>query len=60
MYWEKSFIPKPNWQVGNIAGNVIGGVHADAHREGISCTLVGGVKKGLHSDSLEMKTLGGG
>jgi hypothetical protein len=44
MYWEKSFIPKPNWQVGDTAGNVIGGVHADAHHEGISCTLVGGAK----------------
>lgn len=57
MCWEKSFIPKPIWQVGDNTSNIIEGIHADANLEGISCTLVGGVKKGLHLDSLKMKTL---
>jgi hypothetical protein len=58
MCWEKSFIQKSIWQVGDNTSNIIESVHADANREGISCTLVGGVKKGLHLDSLKMKTLG--
>ncbi|KAJ6453265.1 hypothetical protein DFH09DRAFT_964017 [Mycena vulgaris] len=58
MCWEKSFIPKSIWQVGDNTSNIIESVHADADREGVSCTLVGGVKKGLHLDSLKMKTLG--
>ncbi|KAJ7795566.1 hypothetical protein B0H14DRAFT_2620857 [Mycena olivaceomarginata] len=58
MCWEKSFIPKSIWQVGDNTSNILESVHADANREGISCTLVGGVKKGLHLDSLKMKTLG--
>ncbi|KAJ7676899.1 hypothetical protein DFH06DRAFT_976937 [Mycena polygramma] len=57
MCWEKSFIPKSIWQVGDNTSNIIESVHADANREGISCTLVGGVKKGQHLDSLKMKTL---
>ncbi|KAJ7122723.1 hypothetical protein C8R46DRAFT_1238174 [Mycena filopes] len=55
--WEKSFIPRTIWQVGDNTSNIIESVHADANREGISCTLLGGVKKGLHLDSLKMKTL---
>ncbi|KAJ7192674.1 hypothetical protein GGX14DRAFT_546454 [Mycena pura] len=57
MCWEKSHIPKSIWQVGDSTSNIIESSHADANREGISCTLVGGVKKGLHLDSLKMKTL---
>ncbi|KAJ7437910.1 hypothetical protein B0H11DRAFT_1884881 [Mycena galericulata] len=57
MCWEKSFIPKSVWQVGDNTSNIIESVHADANREGISCTLVGGVKKGFHLDNLKIKTL---
>lgn len=57
MCWEKSHIPKSIWQVGDNTSNIIESLHADANREGISCTLLGGVKKGLHLDSLKMKTL---
>lgn len=58
MCWEKSFIPKSIWQVGDNTSNIIESLHADANREGVSCTLVGGVKKGLQFDSLKFKTLG--
>ncbi|KAJ7194417.1 hypothetical protein GGX14DRAFT_576364 [Mycena pura] len=58
MCWEKSFIPKSIWQVGDNTSNIIESLHADANREGVSCTLVGGVKKGLNFDSLKLKTLG--
>ncbi|KAK6969673.1 hypothetical protein R3P38DRAFT_3413297 [Favolaschia claudopus] len=56
MCWAKSFIPKTIWQVGDNTSNLFESVHADANREGVSCTLVGGVKKG-HLDTLRMKSL---
>ncbi|KAF7294020.1 hypothetical protein MKEN_01448100 [Mycena kentingensis (nom. inval.)] len=55
--WEKSFIPETIWQVGDTTSNIIEALHADANREGVSCTLVGGVKKGEHLDNLKLKTL---
>ncbi|KAF7303457.1 hypothetical protein MIND_00574500 [Mycena indigotica] len=56
--WERSFILRSIWQVGDHTSNIIESLHADANREGVACTLVGGVKKGLHFDSLKLKTLG--
>jgi hypothetical protein len=55
--WEKSFIPKLVWQVGNSTSNVIESLHADANSEGTSCTLVGGVKKGQHFDKMKLQSL---
>ncbi|KAJ7261654.1 hypothetical protein C8J57DRAFT_1514171 [Mycena rebaudengoi] len=43
--------------LGDSTSNIIEGVHADANLEGVSCTVVGGAKKGPHLDSLKMKTL---
>ncbi|KAJ7210349.1 hypothetical protein GGX14DRAFT_363314, partial [Mycena pura] len=57
MCWEKSFIPRAIWQVGDNTSNIIESLHADANREGVSCSLVGGVKKGRHFDTLKIKTL---
>lgn len=55
--WEKSHIPLVIWKAGEANSNLIESVHADVNREGVSCTLVGGVKKGRVFDSTKMKTL---
>lgn len=57
MCWEKSFIPKLVWQAGEQTSNLIESVHADVNREGVHCTLLGGVLKGEFYDALQMKTL---
>ena len=57
MCWAKSFIPKLVWQAGERTSNLIESVHADVNREGVHCTLLGGVLKGEFYDALQMKTL---
>ncbi|KAJ6477108.1 hypothetical protein C8R47DRAFT_393343 [Mycena vitilis] len=57
MCWAKSFIPKLVWQAGERTSNLIESVHADINREGVHCTLLGGVLKGEFYDTLQMKTL---
>ena len=57
MCWAKSHIPKIIWQAGNSNSNLVESVHADVNREGIACTLVGGLKKGYAFDTLKMQTL---
>ena len=46
MCWEKSYIPLAIWKAGDSTSNLIESVHADVNREGVRCTLVGGIKKG--------------
>ncbi|KAF8176638.1 hypothetical protein K438DRAFT_71132 [Mycena galopus ATCC 62051] len=55
--WEKSLIPLPIWQAGERHSNLIETVHRDVNREGVHCTLLGGVIKGQRFDALKMKTL---
>ncbi|KAL0955283.1 hypothetical protein HGRIS_004173 [Hohenbuehelia grisea] len=55
--WAQSLIPLQVWRVGHSNSNLIKGLHADVNREGISCTLLGGMKKGMHFDTMKMKTL---
>ncbi|KAF8152705.1 hypothetical protein K438DRAFT_2079307 [Mycena galopus ATCC 62051] len=55
--WEKSFIPRTIWEAGDSNSNLIETVHRDANREGVHCTLVGGLKKGQQFDNMKMKTL---
>lgn len=55
--WEKSFIPREVWQVGDRTTNIIESVHYDVNQEGISCTLVGGLKKGEDFDRFKLTTL---
>lgn len=57
MCWEKSFIPCTIWMAGDANSNLIESVHADVNREGISCTLVGGLEKGYSFDKNKMNTL---
>ncbi|KAG6818704.1 hypothetical protein H0H93_002634 [Arthromyces matolae] len=55
--WEKSYIPREIWQIGDSNSNIIEGLHADVNREGISCSLLGGVCKGRRYDLFKLKTL---
>lgn len=55
--WEKSHIPEDVWRAGASNSNLIESVHADVNREGVRCTLLGGVKKGQAFDAMKMKTL---
>ncbi|KAJ7822391.1 hypothetical protein B0H14DRAFT_3470795 [Mycena olivaceomarginata] len=55
--WERSFIPEDVWKAGEAHSNLIESVHTDVNREGIRCTLVGGLKKGQAFDKMKMKTL---
>ena len=57
MCWEKSFIPLIIWRSGDANSNLIESVHADVNREGISCTLVGGIIKGKAFDLMKLRTL---
>ncbi|KAJ7481504.1 hypothetical protein FB451DRAFT_1170708 [Mycena latifolia] len=55
--WEKSFIPLAIWQAGEAHSNLIESVHCDVNREGIHCTLLGGLLKGQQFDVLKAQTL---
>jgi hypothetical protein len=57
MCWAKSFIPKLVWQAGDSNSNLVESTHADVNREGVACTLVGGLEKGHAFDTLKMKTI---
>ncbi|KAG6819294.1 hypothetical protein H0H93_013296 [Arthromyces matolae] len=57
MCWEKSHIPIEIWRAGDATSNVVESVHSDVNREGIQCTLVGGVQKGRHFDRVKLSTL---
>ena len=55
--WEKSHIPLAIWKAGDSTSNLIESVHADVNREGVKCTLVGGIKKGEAFDTMKMRSL---
>jgi hypothetical protein len=55
--WEKSHIPELVWRAGDTTSNLIESAHADVYREGIHCTLLGGIAKGQAFDTLKMRTL---
>ncbi|KAG6818895.1 hypothetical protein H0H93_000513 [Arthromyces matolae] len=57
MCWEKSLIPLQIWQTGDSNSNIIEGLHADVNREGTACTLVGGLMKGNHYDTMKLMGL---
>ncbi|KAJ7660838.1 hypothetical protein DFH06DRAFT_1400218 [Mycena polygramma] len=55
--WERSHIPLDVWNAGDSNSNLIESVHADVNRDGVHCTLLGGLQKGQRFDALRMKTL---
>jgi hypothetical protein len=50
-------MPRIIWEAGDSNSNLIETVHRDANREGVHCTLLGGLKKGQQFDAMKMKTL---
>ncbi|KAJ7638020.1 hypothetical protein DFH06DRAFT_1002115 [Mycena polygramma] len=55
--WERSFIPLPVWEAGDPHTNLIETVHRDVNREGVHCTLVGGLQRGQDYDDMQRATL---
>ncbi|GBE78483.1 hypothetical protein SCP_0113720 [Sparassis crispa] len=55
--WSKSMIPLEIWQAGERNSNLIESQHADVNREGVACSLVGGIVRGHHLDMLKLRTL---
>ncbi|KAJ7830070.1 hypothetical protein B0H14DRAFT_3715963 [Mycena olivaceomarginata] len=55
--WERSLIPRSVWMAGDSHTNLVETVHRDANREGVQCTLLGGLQKGQAFDSMKMRTL---
>ncbi|KAJ7467757.1 hypothetical protein B0H11DRAFT_1732694 [Mycena galericulata] len=55
--WQKSYMPRNIWEAGDSNSNLIESVHRDANREGVHCTLLGGLTKGQSFDAMKMKTL---
>lgn len=54
---EKSFIPLAVWKAGEAHSNLIETVHRDVNREGVHCTIVGGLLRGQAFDVLKAQTL---
>ncbi|KAF9561878.1 hypothetical protein CPC08DRAFT_634812 [Agrocybe pediades] len=54
---ELSLIPEHIWRAADNSTNIIEELHQDVNREGLHCTLVGGMQKGKHFDMLKLKTL---
>ena len=57
MCWERSKIPKVIWQAGDSSSNIVESVHANVNADGVSCTLVGGLRKGQYFDAVRMEAL---
>ncbi|KAJ7757604.1 hypothetical protein B0H16DRAFT_1457764 [Mycena metata] len=55
--WERSFIPEAIWRAGDSTTNFVESTHRDANREGVHCTLLGGLQKGQAFDALKLRTL---
>jgi hypothetical protein len=55
--WQKSFIPHAILEAGDNNSNLIETVHSDVNREGVHCTLIGGIKRAQLFDSMKMKAL---
>ncbi|KAJ3925577.1 MAG: hypothetical protein NXY57DRAFT_967582 [Lentinula lateritia] len=55
--WEKSYIPLDIWNARRRDSNITEILHADVNREGIHCSLVGGVKKSMHYDRMKLHAL---
>jgi hypothetical protein len=57
MCWEKSFIPLDIWKAGDANTNIVESVHSDINREGVRCTLLGGIMKAEIYDWNKMEAL---
>ena len=57
MCWEESFIPQVVWKNGDSNSNVVESLHADVNSEGLHCSLVCGLKKGLRFDMMKLQSI---
>ncbi|KAJ6529593.1 hypothetical protein B0H19DRAFT_1214481 [Mycena capillaripes] len=55
--WENSFIPLAVWNAGESNTNLVEIAHSDVNREGVHCTLLGGLLRGQDYDALQRNTL---
>ncbi|KAF7327931.1 hypothetical protein MKEN_00373200 [Mycena kentingensis (nom. inval.)] len=54
---ERSFIPLDIWNAGEPNSNLVETVHRDVNREGVHCTLVGGLLRGQRFDRFKAVTV---
>ncbi|KAJ6457805.1 hypothetical protein C8R47DRAFT_915228, partial [Mycena vitilis] len=55
--WQRSFIPLDVWRAGDPHTNLIETVHRDVNREGVHCTLLGGLLRGQDYDEMQRVAL---
>ncbi|KAJ7763443.1 hypothetical protein B0H16DRAFT_1718672 [Mycena metata] len=55
--WELSCIPWDIWRAGDSNTNLVESSHSDVNREGVRCTLLGGLQKGQAFDVMRLKSL---
>ncbi|KAJ7764293.1 hypothetical protein B0H16DRAFT_1799720 [Mycena metata] len=55
--WERSRIPWDVWRAGDSNTNLVESVHSDVNREGVRCTLLGGLQKGQSFDVMRLNSL---
>ncbi|KAJ6517162.1 hypothetical protein C8R47DRAFT_960350 [Mycena vitilis] len=55
--WQRSFIPLDIWRAGDANTNLIETVHRDVNREGVHCTLLGGLLRGQDYDEMQRVAL---
>ncbi|KAJ6578477.1 hypothetical protein B0H19DRAFT_1020702 [Mycena capillaripes] len=55
--WEKSLLPLAIWKAGERTSNLVESVHRDVNRDGVHCTLLGGLTKGRSFDKMKLKTI---
>ncbi|KAJ7679320.1 hypothetical protein DFH06DRAFT_1316251 [Mycena polygramma] len=55
--WQRSFIPIDVWRAGDAHTNLIETVHRDVNREGVHCTLLGGLLRGQDYDEMQRVAL---
>ncbi|KAK0433926.1 uncharacterized protein EV420DRAFT_1488854 [Desarmillaria tabescens] len=56
MCWERSFIPLSIWQAGDAMTNAVKMSHIDIYREGMPCSLVGGISGARYYDKMCLQT----
>ncbi|KAK0494949.1 hypothetical protein EDD18DRAFT_1354944 [Armillaria luteobubalina] len=54
MCWKKSFILLSIWQAGDTMTNAVEMSHIDIYREGMPCSLVGGISRACHYDKMRL------
>ncbi|KAK0437282.1 uncharacterized protein EV420DRAFT_1652109 [Desarmillaria tabescens] len=56
MCWERSFVPLNIWQAGDATTNAVEMSHIDIYREGMPCSLIGGISRARYYDKMRLQT----